>query len=156
MNEIIKEISVRLICGSIICSISLIIAGDGPNREPVRLSCAALFVILLFMPLSGNKVSLDNLTETKNDINKIIDVEVEKSSIHYKELLITEIENHIEEELESENIFCDIKFNYLTTNERLEISNIIVSRSTSNIDEAKVIDKINDYIIIESGEIIFE
>ena len=156
MNEIIKEISVRLICGSIICSISLIIAGDGPNREPVRLSCAALFVILLFMPLSGNKVSLDNLTETKNDINKIIDVEVEKSSIHYKKLLITEIENHIEEELESENIFCDIKFNYLTTNERLEISNIIVSRSTSNIDEAKVIDKINDYIIIESGEIIFE
>lgn len=156
MNEIIKQITLRMLFGSIICSVSLIITGDGAHKEPVRLCCAALLVILLFTPYRKSNFDIKDLLTVKSDINNSIESEVINYRNYENNQIIEKIEESIENNAKQQNINCDIDLHYYSSNEGLYINSVYVSGKLNEYEKNTLLEILNEFIKIERSEVLFE
>jgi len=155
MTEFLREFVIRILCGSTICFVALVIVGNGPNREPTRLCCAAVMIILIFSNQNEISLNIDYLSNIKNDLQNEVSTEIDRVRAFEVEKIISATENHIIEEMHKEGISCDIELIY-KYDENIVITGVILRNIT---DETKI-DFISKYLInnlyVKESEIIFE
>jgi hypothetical protein len=156
MIELIKLFSIRMLCGCAISSIALTIAGEGAHREPVRLCCASLMIILLFSPYDSTSFSINELYNVKSDVETYINNEVAQSKINEQSQIINSIENHVKNKLKNADINCNVRIVYDSTQDEIKITKVYLSGEINSLMTEKVISTISEYIEIDRSDIIFE
>ncbi len=58
LNELFREMTVRIFCGGILCAAAMIFVGEGSGKEAVRTCCACIMIAVCIIPLKG-KVIVD-------------------------------------------------------------------------------------------------
>ena len=155
MTDFLREFVIRILCGSTICFVALVIVGNGPNREPTRLCCAAIMIILIFSNQDKISLNVDYLSNIKSDLQNEVSSEMDRVRDFKVEQIISATEKHIIEEMLKEGISCDIELIY-NYDENIVITGVILRNIT---DETKI-DFISKYLInnlyVKESEIIFE
>lgn len=155
MTDFLREFVIRILCGSTICFVALVIVGNGPNREPTRLCCAAIMIILIFSNQDKISLNVDYLSNIKSDLQNEVSSEMDRVRDFKVEQIISATEKHIIEEMLKEGISCDIELIYIY-DENIVITGVILR----NISDETKIDFISKYLInnlyVKESEIIFE
>lgn len=155
MTDFLREFVIKILCGSTICFVALVIVGNGPNREPTRLCCAAVMIILIFSNQDKISLNVDYLSNIKSDLQNEVSSEMDRVRDFKVEQIISATEKHIIEEMLKEGISCDIELIY-NYDENIVITGVILRNIT---DETKI-DFISKYLInnlyVKESEIIFE
>ena len=155
MTDFLREFVIKILCGSTICFVALVIVGNGPNREPTRLCCAAVMIILIFSNQDKISFNVDYLSNIKSDLQNEVSSEMDRVRDFKVEQIISATEKHIIEEMLKEGISCDIELIY-NYDENIVITGVILRNIT---DETKI-DFISKYLInnlyVKESEIIFE
>ncbi len=155
MTELLKDLVVRVLCGSMICFIALVIAGDGPNREPVRLCCAAIMIILILSNNYHINLNLDYLSDIKSDLQEDISSELEKAKDSEIQQIVSTIEKNITDHMYKEGIYFEIELTYIY-DEKIIITGAVIR----NLNDIKNKNVISYYLInnlgLKESAIIFE
>ena len=73
MTEWINSMVLRIFAGGMLCTLILIIVGDGAQREIARIGCAALMIILILTPAQQFDWSGLSLTQNKQALESTVD-----------------------------------------------------------------------------------
>jgi len=73
MNALFKELLLRVFVSGVLCSLALILAGNGPHKEPVRLCCVALTLVVLIKPYSHNVPDIAAVLRSGEVISEMIE-----------------------------------------------------------------------------------
>ena len=156
MIEIIKLFTIRMLCGCTISSIALLLIGEGSHREPVRICCATLMIVLLFMPYEGQGIDLSELKIISSDIESSIYTNVEESEKYETEVYILSLEEFIQDKLGIEGIDCNVKINYELNDKTIKITKVYLKGETDLLEIDKIFNVINEYIKIDRSDLVIE
>ena len=109
MNELLKEITLRVFCAGILCTAAMIIAGEGAAKEPVRICCAALVIIMLVTPLTGDIKNVLRQTDFSADIEDSIDAEMENANNVQYQLVCDKLKSDLQNRLSNAGIDCIVR-----------------------------------------------
>ena len=84
MSEWISSMVLRLFAGGVLCSLILIITGDGAQREIARIGCAALMIILILSPARPVNWSEFSLTQTEQGLESTVDEALDSARLQKK------------------------------------------------------------------------
>ena len=84
MSEWISSMVLRLFAGGVLCSLILIITGDGAQREIARIGCAALMIILILSPARPVNWSEFSLTQTEQGLESTVDEALDSARLQQK------------------------------------------------------------------------
>ena len=109
MNDLLKEITLRVLISGILCTAALIIAGEGAPKEPVRICCAALIIITLVTPLTGNIKTVLGQIDYSDDIQDSIAGEIENANNAEYRLACDNLRTSMQARLNNAGVECDIR-----------------------------------------------
>jgi len=112
MNEILREIIIRIFCTGIVCTVAVIVAGDGAAREPVRLACAALAVIMLATPLTNGIRDIASSLDYSDQLQQMVDEESQNARSAEIELTVDKLTESIENRLENADVLCSVQLHW--------------------------------------------
>ena len=112
MNEILREIIIRIFCTGIVCTVAVIVAGDGAAREPVRLACAALAVIMLATPLTNVIRDIASSLDYSDQLQQMVDEESQNARSAEIELTVDKLTESIENRLENADVLCSVQLHW--------------------------------------------
>ena len=133
MTDFLREFVIKILCGSTICFVALVIVGNGPNREPTRLCCAAVMIILIFSNQDKISLNVDYLSNIKSDLQNEVSSEMDRVRDFKVEQIISATEKHIIEEMLKEGISCDIELIYNEYNRIIEHSECTIIDGDSGL-----------------------
>jgi len=112
MNSLITSWLLRILIGGILCSIALILAGDGPRREIVRLCCACLMIVLLLSPLKKGSLPVISAPLQDDTVKLAVDQALQQTEQYQYNAISGTICEYIREEAQQMGINCDVRLDY--------------------------------------------
>ena len=108
MNMFLKQIIIKVFICGIICSLSLMLSGKGPLREPVRICCACLMVASVFSFFSKGVGRIGPVV-SRYDLDADLKKGIESSETAIDEIAEAKLNKEIENRFENEKIPCSVK-----------------------------------------------
>lgn len=128
MSDFFRVLITRIFAGGIICTLAMMLTGEGAKKEIVRLGCACLMVILVFTPFRGVSLNTEWLRKSGADISDYVKEGMEKAEQERFESAARNIEAHIVRRAAAEGVECraDVKY-HITNEKRFVIDEIRIS-----------------------------
>lgn len=156
MNDLLKEIVLRIFIGTVICTICLLIVGKGGHREPVRLCCSAIMIILIFSPYNMGSFDVNDMFNVKQNVEEEIHSEIKTYEEQKNQMAILSVEKYLEQKIKQLNITCNIKLFYDFDNDVIKINNARISKIENEKDKEIIYDILINELGLERCEIIFD
>lgn len=135
MTGFFSALLVRIFTGGIICTVAMMLAGDGPRREIVRLCCACLMIILILSPIRGAEWSLEEVLQGGSRVEEEISLGMERVKGQEYGVIAGQLSRWVEEQAAALDIACKAQVEYTVDEEsRFTITAIRISGS---LDEAQ-------------------
>jgi len=125
MNALFKELLLRVFVSGVLCSLALILAGNGPHKEPVRLCCVALTLVVLIKPYSHNVPDIAAVLRSGEVISEMIESNVENANAQTCDAAINNVEDYLNGLIETEGFAGVVKLEY-----KLEENILHITRAT--------------------------
>lgn len=106
MSEWISSMVLRLFAGGVLCSLILIITGDGAQREIARIGCAALMIILILSPARPVNWSEFSLTQTEQGLELTVDEALDSARLQQKAQADQQLQTQIEAQAAALGVSC--------------------------------------------------
>lgn len=106
MSEWISSMVLRLFAGGVLCSLILIITGDGAQREIARIGCAALMIILILSPARPVNWSEFSLTQTEQGLESTVDDALDSARLQQKAQADQQLKIQIEAQAAALGVSC--------------------------------------------------
>ena len=156
MSDILREIILRILCTGIICTVALILAGDGVAKEPVRLSCAALVIIMLASPLKSELKKIKTPREYIDSLQSDIDRELENASAAEYRLAADKVKLSIQNRLKNIGAECRFEIDTALEDGQFVIKTVYIKDALSDILKDRVADILASEYGVKRDLIIFE
>ena len=155
MSELLKDILVRMLCTGIICTIATIMAGDTVVKEPVRLCCAALVIVMLLTPLKNGFKQIGGLSSFNGGLKESIAVESQKAEYAQQQIVDNGIEYSIKIRLaELINVY-DVDIETNLSKDVFEIACLTVLCDIDGPKKDKILDILSEEYGIDREKVMF-
>lgn len=149
MSSVITSWLSRIFIGGILCSMALILAGDGPRREVVRFSCACLMIVLLLTPLKNCSFSNISLPIQDNTVELAVEQALQQANNYQYSAVSGTICDYIRQQAEQLGMTCDVRLNYDVDDENVfHIRTVTVSYDPS---QQAILSQLQEKIIQDCG-----
>ena len=95
MSQAVTSLVVRIFCGSVICMVAILLAGDGPSKEPVRLCCACVMILLIFSTVKGTKIGSFQLEESRRSVQEYVDQAIANANASKQQSITQTAAEHV-------------------------------------------------------------
>ena len=139
----------RIFIGGILCSTALILAGDGPRREIVRLCCACLMIVLLLTPLKNSSLSAISLPLQDDTVKLAVDQALQQAETQRYNAVSGTICDYIRQQAQQLGMNCDVHLDYDVDEETIfHIRTVTVSYEPS---QASMLSQLQEIITQDCG-----
>ena len=156
MNDILREIILRVFCSGLICTVALIVAGEGAGREPVRLCCAALVVVTLATPLKGSLGELDNMDYYTDSLRTDIERELDDAASAEYKLVCDKVGTNISNRLNNAGVECTIDIETGLIGNMFEIKSVYIKGRLTEVQKSRAVNILAAEYGVARDKIFFE
>ena len=155
MSDVMKELIVRVLCVSLICTGALIFAGDGAQKEPVRLCCAGIMIIVLFTPLSNKIPDIDMVINGKNEMEEYINDELKKVNAAQFEEVCDKTTQIIKNQVYNIADGCDIDLEYGMSKNAVVVKMAVITGAVGTNEKIQISALLTDDYSVDRDSIFF-
>ena len=156
MNEVLREIMLRVFCSGLICTVALIVAGEGAVREPVRLCCAALVIVTLATPLKGSIGKLDNIDVYTDSLRDDIEKELDEVAASEYKLVTDKVRASISNRLKNAGLECSTEIETTLLDNRFEITAVYIKGLLTDAQKDRALNILASEYGVKKDMIFFE
>ena len=155
MSDLLKEITLRVLVSGVICTAAMIIAGEGAAKEPVRISCAALLIITLATPLTGDIKSLLRQTDFSGEIEHSIETELANANAAQYQLACDNLRTSMANRLKNAGVICDIMIDTEILGTDFCITDVYIIGEFDSVDEERVVNILGSEYGVSKDSVMF-
>lgn len=96
MSEWIASTVLRLFAGGLLCSLILIVTGDGAQREIARIGCAAMMIMLILVPGRPIDWAEFSLTQAEQSLESTVGRALDSARLQQKQQADRQLQTQIE------------------------------------------------------------
>ena len=134
MSEHLTGLMARIFIGGVICSLAMILAGDGAKKEIVRLCCTCLMVVFILSPVKGANFSVSELLGQRESVENEINRGLADAMQQEAAQIALAIEAHIAAKGQSLGLECEVQVVYAVGVEnQFDIIKIVVKTSQGDV-----------------------
>lgn len=131
MSQVLISLVIRIFCGGLICMVAILLAGDGPGREPVRLCCACVMILLIFSSLKGTKIGSIKLEEYRQSVQEYVDQATVSANASRQQAISETAAEHVKTRAREMGISGEIRVSCQFSLDKMAVEQITVALSES-------------------------
>ena len=131
MSQVVTSLVVRIFCGSVICMVAILLAGDSPSKEPVRLCCACIMVLLIFSSLKGTKIGSFLMEESRRSVQEYVDRAIADANTYKQQTIAETAAEHVKSRARQLGITGEIQVNCQFSLDDMTVEKVVLNLSES-------------------------